>query len=68
MNTIAFYLGAVALSILGLLCLRHTSPYTRAGGDKFEKRGKRRLIGYLLFVVAGLSLIMALIAQISNAP
>ena len=68
MNIIMFYLGAVVLCGLGSLCLRNTSPYTRAGGAKFEKRGKRRLIGYLLFVVAGMSLIMALIAQISNSP
>ena len=68
MSTIAFYLGALLIFILGCLSLKNTSPYTRAGGAKFEKRTKRKLLGLLLIVVAGIFLVMAIIAQIANTP
>ncbi len=64
----AFYAGAFALCVLGSLCLRHTSPYTRVGGEKFVMRTKRRLLGQLLLVVAGLCLAVAIIAQAANSP
>lgn len=65
---IVFYLGALVFCGLGALCLRNTSPYSRAGGDQFVKRGKRKMLGYLLFVVAFFSLGMAVIAQLANHP
>jgi hypothetical protein len=68
MDTIGFYLGAVLLCVLGSLCMRNTSPYTRAGGEKFEKRGKRRLLGQLLLVIAGLCLGVAIITQLASMP
>jgi hypothetical protein len=68
MTAILFYLGAAALCVMGSFCLRHTSPYTRAGGAKFEKRTKRKMLGYLVFVVAFICLIVAVIAQLANSP
>jgi hypothetical protein len=68
MTAILFYLGAVALCVIGSFCLKNTSPYTRAGGAKFEKRTKRKMLGYLVFVVAAMCLIVAVIAQIANSP
>jgi hypothetical protein len=68
MDTIVFYICAVAFCGLGWFCMKNTSPYTRAGGAKFEKRGKRRLLGQLLLVIAGLCLTVAIITQLANMP
>jgi len=68
MTEIVFFLGALIFGGLGALCLKNTSPYTRAGGEKFEKRGKRKLLAYLFFVIAGMSLIVAIIAYLANSP
>jgi hypothetical protein len=67
MNTIWFYLAAFVLYGLGTFCIRNTSPFTRAGGAKYLRREKRRLVGKILLILAILSLVIGLISQILSA-
>jgi uncharacterized membrane protein len=54
--TIIFYLGAGGLFVLGVLCMWHTSPYTRAGGNTYERRRTRRIAGVLLLIAGAIIL------------
>ena len=63
MNVIVFYVGAVSLYGAGAVCLRHTSPYTRSGGDHYLRRDRRRLIAKTLLAMATMALTIGLIVQ-----
>jgi hypothetical protein len=63
MNVIVCYVGAVGLYGMGALCLRHTSPYSRAGGDHYLRRDRRRLIAMVMLVAATLCLATGLMIQ-----
>jgi hypothetical protein len=63
MISIAFYLVAAGLMVLGGLLLMNTSAYSRLGGTKYEKRRKRREIGIFLLIISVLILAMGLFAQ-----
>jgi hypothetical protein len=56
MITILFYLGAAGLFGLGAFLLRKTSPYSRVGGIKYERKRKRRIIGEILLIAGALLL------------
>jgi tetratricopeptide (TPR) repeat protein len=66
MNTLAFYLGALALFGLGALCLWNTSVLTHSGGPEFLAKRRRRIAGILVMMVAATALITALISQFSS--
>jgi hypothetical protein len=66
MNILVFYLGALSLYGAGAFCLRHTSPYSRAGGDDYLRRDRRRLIAKTLLALATLSLATGLLVQLIN--
>jgi accessory gene regulator protein AgrB len=57
------YLGALVLFVLGVLCIWHTSPYSRVGGAIYEKRRKRRGLGVILLFAAVLLLGMGVLTQ-----
>jgi len=63
MKTLIFYLGALALFALGSLVIRMTSPYTRAGGIKFERRMVCRTLGELVLIAGALLLGLAILTQ-----
>jgi hypothetical protein len=58
-SSVVFYFGAASLYAAGILCLRHTHPYSRAGGDGYLRRDRRRMLGRILFIAATLCLGMA---------
>jgi len=63
MSAIVFYLFSVVLFGLGTLCLRKTSPYSRAGGTSYEKKMTRKVIGEIIMVAAALSFGLAILTQ-----
>jgi O-antigen/teichoic acid export membrane protein len=63
MMILIFYLGALGLFGLGALLIRKTSPYTRKGGIKFERRMKRRTLGAVLLMAGALLLGLAVLTQ-----
>jgi hypothetical protein len=64
MTAIFFYLLALGLFGLGLLLIRHTSPYSREGGSRFEWKMRRRLIGEVLILASILALGLAVVNQL----
>jgi hypothetical protein len=69
MNTIMFYLGALALFGLSTVLIGETSPYSRSVGPTFERKRKRRLVGQIVLVMATLSLGIGVLAQfVSSNP
>ena len=65
--TLMFYLGAGGLLGTGVLCFMNTSPYSRIGGDEYEKRKKRRLIGQVFFIMAVLFFGLAVLTQLASS-
>jgi hypothetical protein len=63
MNVMVFYFGAVGLYGAGAVCMRHTSPYTRSGGDHYLRRDRRRLIAITLIALATMALATGLLVQ-----
>jgi hypothetical protein len=63
MNSVVFYFVAASLYGAGAVCLRHTSPYSHAGGDGYLRRDRRRLIAKVLFTAATICLVMAGLIQ-----
>lgn len=63
MRILIFYLGALGLFGLGALLLRKTSPYTRKGGAKFERRMKRRTLGEIFLIAGALLFGLAVLTQ-----
>lgn len=53
-TAVLFFLGAIALIALGALVLRNTTSLARIGGMQFERRRRRRMIGRVLLVSAGI--------------
>ena len=69
MIAIMFYLGALGLFGLGGFLIGNTSPYTRAGGAKYERRRRLKTLGGILLIAGLLLLGMAVLTQIvSGAP
>jgi hypothetical protein len=64
MTATIFYILALGLFGLGLLLLRHTSPYSREGGSRFEWQMRRRTIGEILILASFLALGLAVVNQI----
>ena len=67
MNAMMFYLGAGGLFGTGVLCFRHSSLYIRAGGVKYERRKQRRLMGQILFILATIFFLLALVTQLFSS-
>jgi hypothetical protein len=63
MITIVFYLGAVGLFGLGALLLRKTSPYSRVGGIRYERKRTRKIVGAILLIAAALLLGLGLLNE-----
>jgi hypothetical protein len=63
MKTLMFYLGALGLFSLGSYLIRKSSPYTRSGGTKYERRVKRKVLGEILLIAAALLLGLAVLSQ-----
>ena len=67
MNTMVFYLGALALCGLSVILIREASPYslsTGSSGTSMEERiSRRRLAGRILLGVAALSAGMGILVQ-----
>jgi hypothetical protein len=69
MNTMAFYLGALALGGFSVILIRSASPYSLSGCSVYERKRNRRLIGVILLVVATLFLGIGGLAQfVSSNP
>lgn len=66
MNAIGFYLAALVLAGLGVYLSLNTSPYSRLGGAKYERRRRRRDVGVILWVLAAIALCMGLISQFAS--
>jgi len=62
--TLMFYLGALGLFVLGGFLLKRTSPYTRVGGAKFERRMLRRTVGIIVLIAATMVLVLAVLSEI----
>jgi hypothetical protein len=63
-NTTIIYIAVAVLICVGTFLVRNTSPYSRAGGAKYERRRLRRRIGTVL-VAAGIILLgMSLLVQL----
>jgi hypothetical protein len=63
MAAIFFYVLSLILFGLGVLLLRKTSPYSRAGGLKYERKMRRKVIGVILLIAAVLAFGLALLCQ-----
>jgi hypothetical protein len=63
MITIMFYLGALGLFGLGSLLIRHTSPYSRSGGAKYERKRTRKIVGVILLIAGVLLLGLGVLRQ-----
>ena len=62
MSTYAFYLITLVLLAIGAALMWDTDPYTLGGGDTYQKKRARRLVGEMLLGTAALSLGIALIS------
>jgi uncharacterized membrane protein len=63
MVVILLYLLSVALLAGGWFLRRHTSPYSRIGGDAYEKKRIRKVIGIILLIAGIMVLILAILTQ-----
>ena len=63
MKTIPFFLAALGLYGLGAYFMRNTHPCSRAGGDNYLRRDRRRLLGKTFLALATLSLAIGLFAE-----
>jgi hypothetical protein len=61
--TLTFYLGSLGLFVLGGLLIRKTSPYSRSGGTKYERRRRRKIAGEILLIAGALLLGLAILSQ-----
>jgi len=66
-NSINFIVGAVLLLGLAWLLTRNTEPYCDCGAERYQWRRRRRLVGNILLVMAGLALIIAALGLIVSA-
>ncbi len=67
MSTFLLYIGSAVSFGLGALLMRKTSPFSRVGGTKFERRMKRKILGEILMVAAFLLLGLGLASQFSSS-
>jgi hypothetical protein len=67
MMTPIFYPGAVALFCLDALCMKKTSPYTRAGGTTYERRRTRKIVGVVLLIAGTRLFGIGVLSQISSS-
>jgi hypothetical protein len=58
------YVIAFGLLGMGGVLLRHTSAYTRVGGDEYERRMKRKTIAIVLLIGGGMFLLLAILNNI----
>jgi len=63
MHPWGFYLVALALAGLGSLCILNTSPYTRQGGKRYERRRRFREIAVVFWVLSGVILGLGLVVE-----
>jgi hypothetical protein len=64
MNTmVVFYLGSSVLFGLAVILIRGTSPFSQIGSSTFDKRRNRRVVGTMLIVMAVLSFLIGVMAQ-----
>ena len=61
--TAVLYVGAVGLFVVGALCIRHTSPFSRAGGTNYERKKQRKIVGEILLIAATLLLGLAMLSE-----
>jgi hypothetical protein len=59
--TLIFSVGAIVLFIVGYRLVKRGSPFTRAGGDTYARKKRRKTIGQILWVAAGVLLVLAVI-------
>jgi O-antigen/teichoic acid export membrane protein len=57
------YVLAFGLLGIGGFMMRHTSRYSRTGGEEFERRMKRRVIGIVLVIAGIMFLCLAVLNQ-----
>jgi len=57
-----FYLIAVFLLVLGAALMRNTDHFAQGGGDSYQNRRTRRLIGELVLLMSALALGIAFIS------
>lgn len=63
MFTVKLYFWALVLYGLGALLGYHTSPFSRIGGAKLERRKKRKVAGMICLIAATLLLGIAILSQ-----
>jgi hypothetical protein len=66
-NSLNFIFGAVLLLGLAWLLTRNTEPYCDCGPEGYQWRRRRRLVGNILLVMAGLAFIIAALGFIVSA-
>ena len=63
MAAFMLYLLSLALLVGGWILRRHTSPYSRIGGDAYEKKRLRKVIGIILLIAGAMVLVLAILTQ-----
>jgi len=63
MTAFLFYFFSVVLFGVGTLCLRKTSPYSRAGDTNYGRKMTRKVIGEIIMVAAALTLGLGILTQ-----
>ena len=58
----AFYPTAVVLFVVGAALMRDTDYYSQGGGDTYQRRRTRRLIGEMVLLTAALALGIAILS------
>jgi len=66
MDTWVFYLIAFIMVALGAFLIMNTSPYTRYGGIKYERRRRRRDLAVLLWVLAAILLGLGVVTHFAS--
>jgi hypothetical protein len=63
----AFYPTTLVLLALGAALRWDTDPFTQCGGDTYQRKRMRRLIGEILLLTAALSLGIAILSSLGLA-
>jgi hypothetical protein len=66
MSPLLFYVFAAASFAVGLIIVKDASPHSDADCHTWERKRRRGLWGVILLTAAGLSLVIALLAQFSS--
>jgi hypothetical protein len=63
MNTLPFYLGALALCALAYVVIKDSSTYPLTDGPISENKSRRRFFGRILLATSGSFAVIGVLAQ-----